>query len=107
MCYAYPNDESKDPIDEHGRLTEPTFRLPRMPKLRGLNLYGASFRGEGLENIPAIEVLDLTDTEIDDSSIPAISALTNLKEFSLHGTRVSDAGVEQLRRALPGCRIVR
>lgn len=105
MSFAIFDNEGYEAIDENGIVVQQYFRLPRLPKLRGLNLYDAAFRGEGLENIPAIEVLELAGTEIDDSALPALSRLAQLKHLSLYGTGVSDFGVEQLRGALPDCEI--
>ncbi len=83
------------------------IRLPRLPKLRGLNLCGTAFRGDGLENIPSIEMLDLEETDIDDESVPALAVLAKLKKLELYETAVTDAGVDRLRRALPNCEILK
>jgi hypothetical protein len=107
MCYANLDDEGQELIDEDGYVIEQYFRLPRMPKLRGLNLYDTAFRGDGLHNVPSIEVLELTGTDIGDDSIPALSTLTNLRELSLYGTSISDSGIDRLREALPDCEILR
>jgi hypothetical protein len=107
MQFVNLDDEYRRPGDDTGNAIEQYIHLPKMPRLRGLNLYNTAFRGDGLENIPAIELLCLTATDIDDHAIPALSALTKLKELSIEGTNVSDAGFEELRRALPNCTIYR
>jgi hypothetical protein len=107
MCFAMLDDEGQEIVDEDGYVVEQFFRLPRLPNLRGLNLYGTAFRGDGLENIPSIEILDLGNTSTDDKSVPALSALTKLKKMSLFDTDLSDSGIDQLRRALPNCEILR
>ena len=107
MCYANLDDSGQELIDEDGYVIEQSFHLPRLPKLRGLNLYNTAFRGDGLENIPSIEVLELAGTDIDDDSIPALSSLTKLKTLSLCGTAISDSGIEHLREVLPDCEILR
>lgn len=103
MCYAELKVEGSDAHYDHvaGR----SFQLPRLPGLRGLNLYGTSFDGTGLENIPSIEVLDLTATNVSDESIPALLTLTKLKKLSLHRAAISQSGIGELRRALPECAI--
>jgi Leucine-rich repeat (LRR) protein len=57
-----------------------------------------------LSELGALERLSLYRcTRVDDSIIPA---LTKLKWVDLQGTKVTAAGVEQLRRASPNCRVV-
>ncbi len=104
MCYARLKDQGSDVHDDHvaGR----SFRLPSLPGLRGLNLYGTPFDGAGLENIPSIEVLDLSRTDVSDESIPALLTLTRLKKLSLYGTAMTQSGIRELRRALPECTII-
>ncbi len=98
LMMEVPADE---PTGEHDR----AFQLPPLPKLRGLNLFDAAFRGDGLENVPALEQLDASGTQLDDSDVEALSKLTRLKRLSLGGTEISDAGVAKLRAALPDCQI--
>jgi len=49
------------------------------------------------------QVLDLSETHVSDISV--VAELTSLEEFYLGGTDVADAQVEQIRKALPACRI--
>lgn len=94
------------PVDADGVSGEGDFSLPKLPNLRGLNLYDASFGGDGLENIPSIEVLDLSGTSVGDESVPVLVTLTKLRILVLGGTNISDSGREQLHRALPNCEIL-
>lgn len=96
LCFAYVDDEGEEKLDDEGYLVEPCLRLPRLPSVRGINLYGAAFRGEGLEHLTSIEVLDLTDTDVDDEALSALRALTHLKDLSLAGTEVTNAGLRHL-----------
>lgn len=107
MCFTILDDEGQETVDEDGHIIEQCFRLPRLPNLRGLNLYDTSFRGDGLENIPSVERLDLRGTDVDDKSVPTLAALTKLKKLALGGTAVSDSGIDQLRRRLPNCEILK
>ena len=68
-----------------------------MPHLRGLSLYGAGFSGDGLEHLTAVEVLDLTDTDVRDDAMPKLATMRNLKSLSLAGTKITDAGLEHLK----------
>ena len=108
MLYARVTDKEQRIVDEDGTydFVEAYFELPRLPQLRGLNLYGATFRGDGLRNIPSVEVLDLSDTDVGDDSIPALASLTKLKELSLYNTEISEDGLRQLRQALPTCEVL-
>lgn len=87
-------------------LTEPKgFTLPRMLTLRGLNLYGAHFDGDGLENIPSVEVLCLSRTDVCDQSVPAILSLGKLRRLGLAATNTTESGISDLRRGKPNCEI--
>ncbi len=104
-CSAGFDLDGHQVVDEYGNAVRPYITLPRLPQLRGLNLNGAAFRGDGLENIPGIEMLDLSETDVDDDSIPALIELSELKVLKLWGTGISDAGVARLRKALPECNV--
>ena len=49
--------------------------------------------------------LDLDDNPITDAGLVHFSGLKKLELLSLYGTHVSSAGVDELQRALPNCRI--
>lgn len=106
MKFVGVNCEGSDSVRHDEILEEQYLRLPPMPKLRGLNLWEATyFRGDGLENIPSIEVLDLSGTQVSDESAAALMSLKNLKVLCLYDTQVSDDCIERLRDAMPHCLI--
>lgn len=106
MTFVDVNCEGSDSVRYDEILEEHYLRLPPMPKLRGLNLWEATyFRGDGLENIPSIEVLDLSGTQVSDESAAPIMSLKNLKVLLLYDTLVSDACIARLRDAMPHCLI--
>ena len=49
--------------------------------------------------------VDVRDTALTDKAIPALSKLTTATMIDLHGTRLTAAGVAQLKKALPKCSI--
>lgn len=106
MNFVGVNCKGSDSVGYGEILEDQYLRLPPMPKLRGLNLWEATyFRGDGLENIPSIEVLDLTSTNVSDDSANAIMSLKHLKVLWLYDTPVSDACIARLRDAMPHCLI--
>jgi hypothetical protein len=115
--------------DQRGENVAPWFCLPRLTRLRGLNLWEAPFRGDGLEQLTSIEVLDLTGTEVGDDAMLKLEKLRDLKVLFVAGTNITDAGLlhlsgleklerlnvgnaavteeglKKLQRALPKCKI--
>jgi hypothetical protein len=49
----------------------------------------------------------LDDTLVTDAGLASLEGLRELRMLFLTGTRVTDAGVERLRRASPVVRVVR
>jgi hypothetical protein len=96
MNWLEVDDEGVIKVDEDGIWLTENFRLPKLPSLRGLSLETTAFRGEGLENIPAVETLDLTDTEVDDRAMGQLAHLHQLKDLSLFGTKITDDGLRHL-----------
>ena len=134
MWAGISHEETQENSDERIRVydADPYIRLPRLPHLRGLNLRGASFRGEGLEHLRDIEVLDLAETNLDDAAMAKFESMRKLRILSLVDTDITDIGLEHLKglrqlqefylgtitrvtaegidrlqKALPNCKIVR
>jgi len=96
MVGAY---ESGPPvIDDDGCEVDSYLRLPYLPKLRGLNLYESVFRGEGLENLPSLEVLDASRTDIDDHGLQNLANSHHLKSLTLDDTKVTSEGLRHLKQ---------
>jgi internalin A len=51
--------------------------------------------------------MDLRFTQVTDSGLQELAGLNNLQTLGLDGTRSTDAGVAELRKALPKCNIQR
>ena len=103
MSFIIDNNAESETVDKYGNVVPPSLSIPFVPSLRGVNLQGTAFRGEGLSNVPKIEVLDISDTDVTAASIPELSSLENLKMLDVSGTDLSDSDVTMLRRQLPNC----
>ena len=53
-----------------------------------------------------IRVLSLDSTDVTDAGVSALTGMAELKDLNLYHTLVTDAGMDQLRAALPECEIV-
>jgi hypothetical protein len=62
---------------------EEFLRLPLIPKLRAISLYGFSFRGEGLDKLPALEHACLAETEIDRAGLRALAKSADVRFLDL------------------------
>ena len=109
--------------------------LERMPKLRIMSLGGTKLSDTGLvhlegltglqnlalkpdggqrrraglieEGLTRLRRLSLERTGVSDTALASLKAMSSLDELRLKGTRVSDAGVQELKRALPKTEISR
>lgn len=78
--------------------------------LRAVRLAGTAVTDRGLESLRGLVNLvhlDLTATGVTDAGLPALKGLVNLEHLLLEGTKVTRASVEQMQKALPGCKITR
>jgi hypothetical protein len=53
-----------------------------------------------------LQTLNLRLTQVSDAGLAHLRGLTELQTLDLGTTRVTAEGVKDLRKALPGCRIV-
>jgi hypothetical protein len=51
--------------------------------------------------------LDLNGTKVTDAGLKELAGLKNLKLLFLFDAPVTPAGIAELKKALPGCKIVR
>ena len=58
-----------------------------------------------LAKIQTLDALDLTKSPITDAALPELKQLKGLTMLRLLGTKVTAAGVADLQRALPNCKI--
>jgi uncharacterized protein YjbI with pentapeptide repeats len=64
-------------------------------------------RMQSLHAESRLKLIDLSGSQVSDDFISALHGLVNLEMIDLRETRVTDAGVERLKRALPGCKLLR
>jgi formylglycine-generating enzyme required for sulfatase activity/dsDNA-binding SOS-regulon protein len=83
--------------------------LAGMTKLKGLSL-NDQVTDAGLEHLKGLtklEGLNLNETQVTDAGLVHLAGLTKLKGLVLNDTQVTDAGVAELKKALPRCHIQR
>jgi hypothetical protein len=71
-----------------------------LPRITGKGL-------ASLKDLPNLQVVQLIGTSTTDQDLRHLSALTKLVFVDLKDTKVTNAGVAELSKALPNCRVVR
>ncbi len=85
-------------------------KLPDPALPFGLTLTGADVTDAGLKGLASLKTLQLLylgQTLVTDAGLKELASLKSLQTLDLGGTRVTDVGVASLRKALPGCKIIR
>ncbi len=88
---------------------EGLVHLRGLPELKSLELYGTLVQGPGLKELqalPKLEILFVTDANLTDDDLEYLSGL-RLQALGLERTRVTDAGIAQLRAIMPHLRFIR
>jgi hypothetical protein len=60
-----------------------------------------------LKGLTALQGLYLWDTAVTDTGLEHLKGLTALRELDLKGTKVTEAGVDQLKKSLPNAKVWR
>lgn len=82
--------------------------LVHLPMLKQLSLMGNQITDAGVEQLAALkslEWLSLADTQITDIGLKRLASFDSLKELTLPAGTTTKAGIAELQRALPGCKI--
>ncbi|PYR40736.1 MAG: hypothetical protein DMF93_10265, partial [Acidobacteria bacterium] len=58
-----------------------------------------------LSGLTKLTDLALDSVDLTDAGVAALAGIKSLRELDLYHTLVTDKGYEQLKQALPGCRI--
>jgi hypothetical protein len=84
-------------------------QLAGLSDLRGLDLGSTQVSDAGLKDLAALKnlrLLLLDGTKVTDKGLKELTSLKSLRSVNLRGTGVTKEGVDQLKKALPACRIV-
>ena len=79
-----------------------------LPNLRRLWLDGTQVTSAGLANLTTcnkLEQLVLSGTKVDDNALPHLRGLPSLRVLDLRSTSVTQTGVNDIRSALPNCKV--
>ncbi len=82
--------------------------LEDLPQLQILDLTDSQVTDAGLEHVKKLvhlERLFLDGTGVTDAGLEHLKGLTELRVLQLYATQVTDAGVANLQKALPNCKI--
>ncbi|MCU0873818.1 MAG: SUMF1/EgtB/PvdO family nonheme iron enzyme, partial [Pirellulaceae bacterium] len=79
--------------------------IRELASLRTLNL-AATKGGESAQIPSSVTELDLSRTAIADDDVDVLAKLKALNQLTLSHPRVTQSGLQRLKAALPGCRIV-
>lgn len=82
--------------------------LVQLPWLENLDLTATQIAGAGLAHLKALKdlrVLGLWKTQVDDAGLEHLTGLTRMRLLVLDDTQVTDAGVRKLRASLPNADI--
>jgi hypothetical protein len=101
-----PVPEPKLVVGE-AKQSPPGPKLGRDAAIAAIRGLGGSFDcSEGSPERPIVKVA-LTSTQVTDAGLEHLKGLTSLKLLVLPDARVTDAGVTELKKALPNCHIHR
>jgi Leucine-rich repeat (LRR) protein/tRNA A-37 threonylcarbamoyl transferase component Bud32 len=84
--------------------------LKGLPELRELRLGCPSLAqlalASRLGELKQLEILSLAGSAVNDDFLKALRGLDQLRELDLSGTKATEAGVAELRKARPKCKVV-
>jgi Leucine-rich repeat (LRR) protein len=82
--------------------------LGRLANLQTLHLGGAlaGLEFEALAKLKVLKELSLSNTHINDLAVDGLSTITQLTDLVVGGTDISEAGVEKIKKSLPGTRVM-
>lgn len=83
--------------------------LAGLPNLKLLDLFNCQRISEAglghLASLPKLELLNVAGMPLTDASMEHLKGIKNLKAVDVNGTKVTEAGAQALRAALPQCNV--
>jgi internalin A len=79
-----------------------------LSELKYLSLEGCPVTDEGLKHLskfPALVELYLRSTDVTDEGLLVLTGVPSLRRVSLYRTKTTRAGIEALRKSMPGCQV--
>ncbi|MFO0825633.1 MAG: hypothetical protein U0792_21350 [Gemmataceae bacterium] len=117
-----PLDDSRSPPPQVSDLTPlqgsklqllncDSSKVTDLSPLKGMSLRKLGIHNTQVEDLSALEGMSLVSLHCDnslvsDASLVHLNRCADLRSLSLKGTRVTAAGVNELTKALPKCKIV-
>jgi hypothetical protein len=83
--------------------------LKRFTYLRDLNIRDCKVTAAGMTQVKELSHLvwiDFQGSNINDAELANLKGLVNLQDLNLQRTQVTAAGIDELRKALPNCKII-
>ena len=84
--------------------------LERFTNLRDLNIRGCDVTAPGMAHVKGLSQLvwiDFQRTNVNDAELVNLTGLVRLQDLNLEKTQVTEAGIKDLQKALPNCKIIR
>ena len=109
---AAPADEASavKAVEKLGGRVTRDDKLPGKPVI-GVNLAGTNVTDAGLKELKDFKQLTSLDVswskQVTDAGLKELKDLKQLTRLNLADTKVTDDGVAELQKALPGCKITR
>ncbi len=97
-------------LGETGITNDGLQHLAGLTGLKALDLSSTQITGKGLEHLHRLtdlEYLYLSRTKVGDADLRHLQGLTILRHLDVTGTAVSNEGVEEIKRHLPGVKAER
>ena len=84
--------------------------LTNLTEVKNLDLSSTQISDDGLAHLKAFKSLEAlalrANKKITNKGIPALTQLTTLKTLNVRSTKINAAGFEEIKKALPNCKVI-